>query len=196
MMQDDYLFDRTGSDAELERLEDLLAVYRYTEDGPPKLPAATREAGKSSRWKFSFSFAFAGACTAVVVVTLWIVAISRLSGPETAFVVSEPAAILPKRPNVVPEPIVPVADPAGRSRQDGLRPVLVSVRPEPVRRRAERPRPDLRRKPETVVLTKEEKQAYDQLMLALSIAGSKLKVVHDTIQGIEDPESPDARDER
>ena len=78
MMQDDYLFDRTGSDAELERLEDLLAVYRYTEDGPPKLPA-TREAGKSSRWKFSFSFAFAGACTAVVVVTLWIVAISRLS---------------------------------------------------------------------------------------------------------------------
>jgi hypothetical protein len=35
-------------------------------------------------------------------------------------------------------------------------------------------------------LTAEEKYAYDQLMLALSITGSKLKIVKDKIAGTED----------
>jgi hypothetical protein len=40
------------------------------------------------------------------------------------------------------------------------------------------------KKPEA--LTKEEKYAYDQLMLALSITSSKLKMVKDKVAGVEE----------
>jgi hypothetical protein len=39
-----------------------------------------------------------------------------------------------------------------------------------------------------VKLTEEEKYAYNQLMLALSITSSKLKLVEDKIYGAENPE--------
>ncbi|MBA4125206.1 MAG: hypothetical protein H0X72_22425 [Acidobacteria bacterium] len=38
----------------------------------------------------------------------------------------------------------------------------------------------------TVKLTKDEKYAYDQLMLALSITSSKLKLVEEKIYGVEE----------
>jgi hypothetical protein len=41
----------------------------------------------------------------------------------------------------------------------------------------------------TVKLTKDEKYAYDQLMLALSITSSKLKLVEEKIYGVEETES-------
>ncbi len=45
---------------------------------------------------------------------------------------------------------------------------------------------NLKVKKPTVRLSKEEKYAYDQLMLALSITSSKLKLVKDKIEGIEE----------
>ena len=41
-------------------------------------------------------------------------------------------------------------------------------------------------KPEPVRLTSEEKYAYNQLLLALSITSSKLKLVHEKIDRVED----------
>ena len=46
-------------------------------------------------------------------------------------------------------------------------------------------------KNEPVKLTNEEKFAYNQLMLALSITGSKLKLVQDTIDRIENTSTSD-----
>jgi hypothetical protein len=40
-----------------------------------------------------------------------------------------------------------------------------------------------------VRLTEEERYAYNQLMLALSITGSKLKIVRDKVQGLEEKPS-------
>ena len=45
-------------------------------------------------------------------------------------------------------------------------------------------------------LTEEEKYAYGQLMLALSITGSKLKIVKDTINGVEEIENAAKENER
>ena len=51
-------------------------------------------------------------------------------------------------------------------------------------------------KPEKAKFTKEEKYAYDRLMLALSIAGSKLKVVQDTIDRNGDAAPRSVRNEK
>jgi hypothetical protein len=36
-----------------------------------------------------------------------------------------------------------------------------------------------------VVLTKEEREAYEQVLLALSISSSKINIVRDTINGVD-----------
>jgi hypothetical protein len=47
-----------------------------------------------------------------------------------------------------------------------------------------------------VALTDEERYAYNRLMLALSITGSKLKLVRDTIDQIETGKSANAPNDR
>ena len=38
-MKEDYLWDKTGSDPEIEKLENALKAFRYQETAPPELPA-------------------------------------------------------------------------------------------------------------------------------------------------------------
>ena len=38
-MNEDYLWDKTGEDPEIEKLENALQVFRYKETAPPALPA-------------------------------------------------------------------------------------------------------------------------------------------------------------
>ena len=38
-MKEDYLWDKTGSDAEIENLENVLKAFRQTDDAPPEIPA-------------------------------------------------------------------------------------------------------------------------------------------------------------
>jgi hypothetical protein len=47
-----------------------------------------------------------------------------------------------------------------------------------------------------VALTQEERYAYHQLMLALSISSSKLKVVQDAINGVESNETSTKQNDR
>ena len=54
----------------------------------------------------------------------------------------------------------------------------------------------LENRTETVALTSEEKYAYGQLMLALSITSSKLKLVKDTINRIEEGKPAGAPNDR
>ena len=66
------------------------------------------------------------------------------------------------------------------------------VKTKPIERKVEIEKLDnlvaanIETKKPTVKLTKEEKYAYDQLMLALSVTSSKLKLVTDKIDGIEE----------
>ena len=54
----------------------------------------------------------------------------------------------------------------------------------------------LANKNRAVTLTSEEKYAYGQLMLALAITSSKLRIVQDTITRIEDGKNTAGRNER
>lgn len=186
-MSDDYLFDKHGTDAEIERLESLLSAYRLI----PVVPeiegdAKAKEAG--SRFRY-FRFAFAAAFASLVfVIAAWVISLTYLdrSAPELSAV----------RPVATPEQDrifngAATIDPTavdGPSTATLVEPRIAT----PNKNRAIKTsfRRQLR-SPGTVAakaprLTKEEKYAYDQLMVALWITGSKLKVVQDTINRVDD----------
>ena len=196
-MSDQYLFEKQGSDAEIERLESLLAAYRI-EPIAPQLNEPERSVSKPGifAWfRMGYAVAFAAVVvvlgTAVVTVRYFdraereVVAISPAEPPEAdrSFVapsVIDRAAVDDKIPNNERPTTVKKAKqilPAAARRERGV------IGSNTVAR-------------ETPRLTKEEKYAYDQLMVALWITGSKLKVVQDTINRVDDTKAEPANDKR
>lgn len=181
-MNDDYLWNKTGSDPEIGELEATLAAYRYEPDAAPMLPIKEKEAVSGSSWTLWLRLAFAGTAAAVFAISvgLWAVQERDLadgenprnlrpeSGARTESVPVAPAEpITPRPPNVETQekPVVASLTSARKKSTPQARRTVVKTR--------------------NPSLTKEEKYAYDQLMLALSITESKLKIVRDTIDGNE-----------
>jgi hypothetical protein len=194
-MKEDYLWDKTGQDPEIEQLEIALQTFRYQETVPPDLPAlpakVLRLAEKTPRRTFRLAFAFA-ACAAIFVVALGVwfqistnkieitkdsaetsapqldTKISDVNPPEKQedFIVE---SVKTPKPFVKQYIIKPRTAVQAKVRQNNL-----TARNAPIKKPA-------------VKLTTEEKYAYDQLMLALAITGSKLKLVTDKIEKTEEP---------
>ena len=191
-MKEDYLWDKTGAvDPEIERLENALAVFRYQETQPPALPAKIIPfERKTPRGFFRLAFAFA-ACAAFVIVSLSV--LFQFSGKkiEVAKVSTE---------TIAPQAVEKVLDQApvkntddfiverGKSlKQPAERKIIkVSKVVQPVARQNKLIAQNGEVKKPTVILTKEEKFAYDQLMLALSVTSSTFKKVKDKVEGVEE----------
>lgn len=194
-MKEGYLWDKTGQDPEIERLEIALQTFRYQETALPVLPALPAKvlpyAEKTPRRAFRLNFGFA-ACATIIVVALgvWLqISTNKIDVAKDSAETNAPqidtkiSVVNPIEKNVdfvaekvkTPKPFVkqniikPRTAVQAKVRQNNL-----TARNAPIK------------KP-TVKLTTEEKYAYDQLMLALAITGSKLKLVADKIQGIEEP---------
>jgi hypothetical protein len=173
-MNDEYLWQKTGEDPEVAALEKALAVFRYREDAPPAL--TVEEEVRPRNWRFVFAFASVAAI--VVVAIVWMQ--SSKSVAEDIVFVNESTVATPP----------PVQSPAPPTRNTGD---TVSPKPQPRREiipttaaLTRRPRPkSLRPEARIAALTDEERYAYGQLMLALSISSEKLKVVQDAINGVE-----------
>ncbi len=189
-MNEDYLWDKTGSDAEIEGLENMLSVFRYQETVAPALSTANivLAAEKSPGWRFSFAYAFAGAMALVLIAIglFWQMPLFRnpfTVKMRTGQIESEKPVTNQMATMEKALPDVPVSK-------------AVTTQPRPVRQTvhtAFRPYKtvDKQQKVEVKDLTKEEKFAYSQLMLALSITSSKLKVVQNTINRIENDKASD-----
>jgi len=193
-MKDDYLWDKTGEDAEIQGLENALKAFRFQENAPPALPQKVFTLEKQTpRRFFRFGFAFTAFAAAFVVFSLlWlqigndkIPAIESVAENNPAkraekiagetFIESPAAAAAPL---VKPENPRPAAQPNVIKIRQNSAPAIVRTRKAVWRK------PKIKEPLET--LTAEEKYAVDQLMLALSITGSKLKIVKDKVQGIEE----------
>lgn len=170
---DDYLWNKTGSDPEIERIEAALKSLAYRPTAPPVLPAKQLVFTAPRRSIFRLSFSFA-AVALVALGSVWF--LLRNEQPAT-----QQAAV-----KTMPE--VPVT----AVRTEAVAPaVSVSPKVSPVNK----PRPRVNAKPrqqasnairpQTLVLTKEEADAYRQLMTALSITSTNLKIVKDKIDGTE-----------
>lgn len=188
-MKEDYLWDKTGEDAEIQALENALAAFRYAETAPPELPQKVFTVEKEKPRKFfqlGFAFAALGAAALIFSVVWFQITDAKLPVIET---IAEKTA---------PEPENKAPDEKINQAPDEAAPVKISETTAPrvtakIRRNAApvaRAQKAILRKVKVKepveTLTAEEKYAYDQLMLALSITGSKLKIVKDKIDGIEE----------
>ena len=197
-MSDEYLFEKQGSDRDIEQLESLLSVYRI-EPVAPKLSRTAQDESSNGRFglfKLSYSFAFASLVLAFAAAAATfqfldrsnreVTAVSPVETPEIdrSFVApskTDRSAIDP--PTVKSETM---ADTGRVSRQI----------PVALRRLRKPAANNFVAGVKTPRLTKEEQYAYDQLKVALWITGSKLKVVQDTINRVDDERSQTENEKR
>ncbi len=191
-MNEDYLWNKTGADAEIERLENQLRTFRYRETAPPALPikAPFRSARKNYRSLYAIA---ACAMVAMILLGAWLqLSISRTGiKTESAEIIllendlsNSTGLVMPDSPDVTTK--------KATSSKQLPKPKALSSRKSfaviasPLKTMANIRRTDRQK---SVTLTKEEKFAYDQLILALSITSSKLKMVKDKVAGLEDSQA-------
>ena len=201
MKEQDYLWDKMGADPEIERLEEALLMFRYKETAPPALsakvlPFAEKIAEKAPRQRFSFAFACV-TCAAMVLITFGI--FFQLSNSKNAVLGDTAKTTEPQinsdnqndwsnnKPDALPiekaEIPIRVEAPKKITKQN-----VIKIRkniPADSRLNKTIARNTAVKKP-AVKLTQEEKHAYDQLLLALSITSSKLNMVKDKIERAEE----------
>jgi len=190
-MKEDYLWNKTGQDFEIERLENALQVFRYKETEPPALPAKIIPFEKKNWWSF-FRLSFASAVFATLMIAclgVWLQFSPRnIEVAENS--VETVASQIGKKDldaNLVEKPSDLIVEKVEAPKQSFKQNIVKArkVVPTKVRRNNLIARNVVAKKP-AVILTKEEKYAYDQLMLALSITSSKLKLVSDKVSGGEE----------
>jgi len=171
---DEYLWSKTGSDPEIEQIEAALKSLAYRPTEPPALPAKQFEFAAPRRSFFRFSISFASAFLALLAFgTGWVLLRNEWpAGQQLAVKTGQPVPVTAIRTEA-PAPPVAVSP-------------KVSAPSNPQRRvTAPRPAPSRAIRPQTLMLTKEEADAYRQLMTALSITSTNLKIVKDKIGGTE-----------
>ena len=191
-MKEDYLWDKTGApDPEIERLENALAVFRYQKTDAPALPAKIIPFERKTPRNF-FRLAFAcGACAAIAVICFGVWLQSSSNKIEIAKDSMETIAppVNRKAANEIPTktPDNSFAGKAEFPKSTG-EPKIIKVKKivQPTERQNKIIARKVEGKKSEIKLTKEEKYAYDQLMLALSITSSKFKLVKDKVSGVEE----------
>lgn len=186
MKTEDYLWDKTGEDPEIEKLENALAVFRYKETAPPEMPAKVLSfPAKKETPRSFFRFAYAAAaCIAFAAIALgiWF----QISNNKQEVAQTPAETIAPAIENKIPA-VAPVVEKTnvsgGETPKQIVKPKIVKIK-KPIYKNRPAARA-VKAESETAALTKEEKYAYDQLMLALSITSSKLRIVTDKIEGAE-----------
>jgi len=185
-MNNEYLWEKTGQDHEIEKLEESLAAFRYRETAPPSLPVKKT----AHRWNWRFTLAFASAAAAMIMMATWLQIPDSIdtNNATTTFVldseIPEPAPV-----EIKSVPFQPTAAPA--------RPAARPDRPKknyaaaPLIARSTRTN-----KSATASLTREERYAYERLMLALSISSSKLKIARDAIDGVHETDNSPSKTDR
>ena len=92
-MKEDYLWNKTGSDPEIERLENALKAFRYQQIAPPVLPAKVVPfERKSPRGVLRLSLAFASFAALLIV---WLGVWLNFSGMQNEKASNSPNIIAP-----------------------------------------------------------------------------------------------------
>lgn len=187
-MKEDYLWDKTGEDFEIEKLENALAVFRYRETDAPALPAKIIPfERKAPRGFFRLAFALSGAATLIAVCLpgVWF----QLAGGKIESAKNSAETVAPpiEKKDSIESSNGSIAEEAETPKQF-VEPKVVKIRKNiaPTTRPNNLTARKIKSKKPAVRLTEEEIYAYDQLMLALSITSSKLRLVKDKVDNIEE----------
>lgn len=192
-MREDYLWDKTGGDPEIERLEGLLAPFRYQETEVPAFSVADAVTivEKAPRWRFRFAFAFAACAAVSISFGVWFQIANRTVDSDGDSTAMAPSLITSKSldDSSPDRAAVPQPNLTESAIQIQTQDRISSRRIVKSDRRRKSTDGQYANQKHRVVLTTEEKYAYGQLMLALSITSSKLRLVRDTINQTEDGKS-------
>ena len=172
---DEYLWNKTGSDPEIERIEAALKSFAYRPAGPPVLHAKQMMLNPPRRSLFRLSFSFAVGLLALAALGLaWLLLRNERPAVQQAAVQTRLETPVTTVRTEVVAPVVaesPKVSPPNFQRKRTLR---------------QRQRVSDAIRPQTLVLTSEEADAYRQLMTALSITSTNLKIVKDKMDGTEE----------
>ena len=183
-MTEEYLWNKTGDDPEIKKLENALGAFRYQEDLPPVLPIVETET-KSNGWRFSLVFATAAFATMVIATVTWFQINKGTVDDEITFVYYPTVENTQQLKPVEEQPPIVEPQPAPKQSAPRVKPVIQSTYVSVPRPHKRTPKPKTQMVG-TESLTAQERYAYNQLMLALSISSSKLKIVQDAVNGVED----------
>jgi hypothetical protein len=185
-MNNDYLWDKTGSDAEIEKFEASLQGLGYQEDAAPSLPGkVVHFTAKPSSKLFRYAMA-AAACLMFAVFSLgiWMQISTRDGEDEISLADSRPSDNAPdmtaKNINSPDVDFVANTKPASKVGSENRK----YVSPVAYKSTAKTKNTGITKPAKK--LTKEEEYAYGQLKLALAITGSNLKLIRDKVERIED----------
>jgi hypothetical protein len=186
-MKNDYLWDKTGNDAEIERMENALLAFRCPQNDAPKIPNNVLSFKKAPPRKFFpvFRALAASFVLAFVLIGVWFYFDSK---PETAQhkIFENPAQKdVSEKQNKIEFPTTEQVstDEKFEKRIEKSEP-KTNKQNYKIQKLIYKPKPKKAEKNQILKLTAEEKAAYEKLMLALSITGSKLKIVKDTVQNL------------
>ena len=176
-MNQEYLWSKKGNDAEVERLEGLLADFRFDGNSAREQPASNIvSVAKVPKRRFVFGLSFAVTAAALVVMVIWV---TRAPIVPVAKVEKSPEPVLETIRSSADGGLQPAVEDRGKNIASEARQTYVSR--STARNRPKANRESYAPRPAQVNLTKEEKYAYDRLMYALAIAGAKLKRVQDSV---------------
>jgi hypothetical protein len=179
-MKEDYLWDKTGTDPAIEKLENALSVFQFDESSL-QIPVSARAPVEGRRYFKFLSFGFAAAacaCVAVISWALWAPVSNPNPSPAPEQAVTRPAEeILNTVNNKQDVPVAVDVKAPVRTAGHYKKAVKKAVRPVAVTARVNK------QKPAAQPFTKEEIYAYNRLMLALSITSDKLNLVKEKIPG-------------
>ncbi len=198
-MNENYLWDKTGRDPEIEKLESELAAFRPGTTAPPALridaDLLEKPTSSSRIWiRPALSFGIVGAaCIAAIVFAPGIIQSVRVNYPgqteKTAPVLiakndDEPKMARSDNQGTATKGEVTL-EPEKITRAPKIKSSESYRLPHKIVRRIDRMpgKPRRNKKQEKLKLTPEEKHAFDQLMLGLSITSANLKIVNDKVQG-------------
>jgi len=182
-MNDEYLWNKTGTDSEIEEMEKALQSFRFQTTDPPALPG-TIEILPEKRFFNFFKLGFAVAFAAALIVAM------------TLIWLRTPVNHSEKRSEFVKNGSEDVAAPV--SPGPSSTPIFEPPMPKPAVIKFKSPTTNATRAVKVIAkkeekLKPEEKHAYDQLMTALAITSNELKLVKDKINGrdVERTAAPD-----
>lgn len=187
-MKEDYLWNRTSSDPEIEALEKALAVFRFQANEPPAFPIKilTLQEGHSRKF-FKLGFAFACVSSTIIALLLFLFQSAFYRSTDHSAKVEEQPSKSIGVPTVEFQKETANKFPAEKLFIRAAQPAKTTAKPIRI----------VARKPKNMTqsekLTSEEKYAYSQLMLALSITSNELKIVKDKINGREERSAADDR---
>ncbi len=185
-MNEDYLWDKTGSDPEIEKFENALRLFAHRETAPPVLPAKTakvvsfpvRPAARVLRYAVA-----AAACLVLLAVSfgIWMQFAAYDRDDEIVAAVRQDDTDVPKNSAVKSgdEPRINTGkdvSPEAKIIPAAERKIVLPIAHKNIARTKSSRLPAV-----AVKLTEEEEYAYGQLKLALSITGSKLKLIRDKV---------------